>query len=208
MKAGKIVLASLLSLATASIYAQSKASFDIRAGINFQNVNGEDAAGNKYENKLKTGFHVGVDAEIPVADEFYFAPGLLYSTKGAKGENGEKLSLNYLELPLNFLYKGTLGTGKLRLGLGPYIALGLGGTYENAAGLEADVKFKNEADLAANTIYYKPIDAGANLFAGYEFSNKLFAQLNAQLGLVNLNAYDTDAKQKNTGFGVSVGYRF
>lgn len=214
MKPKKIVLAALLSVSALSLFAQSKTttttegvSFDVRAGVNFQNINGKDASGKDLDNKLKTGFHVGVDVEIPVAPEFYFAPGLLFSTKGAKGTNDEKLNLNYLELPLNFLYKGMLGAGKLRLGLGPYIAMGLGGKYTSPVGQDFDVKFKNKAQMTAD-VYYKPIDAGANLLAGYEFSNNIFAQLNAQLGLVNINAYDNDAKTKNTGFGVSVGYRF
>ena len=92
------------------------------------------------------------------------------------------------------------------MGFGPYVAYGVGGKVENA-GIENDVKFEKEAGNAANTVYFKPFDAGANILFGYEFSNKLSAQLNAQLGLVNINAYDNDAKLKNTGFGVSLGYR-
>ena len=36
------------------------------------------------ENKLKAGFHFGVNAEIPVAPDFYVQPGLLFTTKGTK----------------------------------------------------------------------------------------------------------------------------
>ena len=57
----------------------------------------------------------------------------------------------------------------------------------------------------------KRFDAGANLLAGYEFSNKLSFQLNAGLGLIRLNNRaddDTKSSIKNTGFGVSLGYRF
>lgn len=180
----------------------------IRAGVNFQNLNGEDASGDKLENKIKTGFNAGIVGDIPVAPDFYFQPGLLYSAKGAKLENTSdgKLSLNYVEVPLNLVYKPMLGTGRLLMGFGPYVAYGIGGKVENA-GIENDVKFEKEAGNAANTVYFKPLDAGANILFGYEFSNKLSAQLNAQLGLVNINAYDNDAKIKNTGFGVSLGYR-
>ena len=180
----------------------------IRAGVNFQNLNGEDASGNKLENKIKTGFNAGIVGDIPVAPDFYFQPGLLYSAKGAKLQNTSdgKVNLNYVEMPLNLVYKPMLGTGRLLMGFGPYLAYGIGGKVENA-GLENDIKFEKNAGNAANTVYYKPLDAGANLLFGYEFSNKLSAQLNAQLGLVNINAYDNDAKIKNTGFGVSLGYR-
>ena len=57
----------------------------------------------------------------------------------------------------------------------------------------------------------KRFDAGANLLAGYEFSNRFSFQLNAGLGLINMyNRPDDDNETtlKNTGFGVSLGYRF
>jgi hypothetical protein len=57
----------------------------------------------------------------------------------------------------------------------------------------------------------KRFDAGGNLLAGYEFANKLSFQLNAQLGLVNINpeiSGSDKTKYRNTGFGVSLGYRF
>jgi hypothetical protein len=47
---------------------------------------------------------------------------------------------------------------------------------------------------------------------GYELSSKISFQLNAQLGMSNLNpkfeGEKPDDKAKNTGFGISVGYRF
>jgi hypothetical protein len=55
------------------------------------------------------------------------------------------------------------------------------------------------------------MDFGGNLLVGYELSSKLSFQLNAQLGMTNIQTKiegQTTAKIKNTGFGVSVGYRF
>jgi hypothetical protein len=64
-------------------------------------------------------------------------------------------------------------------------------------------------------IYRKPLDYGANLTAGYELSMGLSFQLNAQLGLANtaskvsnLPSQYKQEKAKNTGFGISAGYRF
>ncbi|HEX6426772.1 MAG TPA: PorT family protein, partial [Niastella sp.] len=58
----------------------------------------------------------------------------------------------------------------------------------------------------------KRMDFGGNLLAGYELSSKFSVQLNAQLGMSNLepkiDGKKTDAKAKNTGFGISFGYRF
>ncbi|MBC7774110.1 MAG: PorT family protein [Phycisphaerae bacterium] len=202
-----------------------RTSFGIRAGVNFQNINGKDGSGDKLENELATRFHVGVQADIPIAPEFYFQPGLLFTTKGAKNEtiNLEQpapsdLNISYLELPLNFLYKPMLGNGHLLLGVGPYVAYGIGGKAKFEGGgttLTQDVKFDNTVTLPEVTedYYVRPFDAGANLFVGYQFVNGLFFQLNTQLGLMNINpdfegVPENDSAYKNTGFGLSVGYGF
>ncbi len=195
----------------------AQTTFGIRAGVNFQNINGEDASGRNLDNKLKTGFNVGVNAEVPVAPDYFVQPGILFSTKGAKTENqgGDlKTSISYVEIPVNFIYKPTLGAGKMLLGFGPYAAFGVGGTLKQGSN-ESDIEFKSEitpAEAIGSTYYMKRFDAGANFLAGYEFSNKLSFQLNAQLGLLKTNSevegINTDAFTKNTGFGVSLGYRF
>jgi len=63
----------------------------------------------------------------------------------------------------------------------------------------------------AEDVQFKKMDAGANLMVGYEFKSKLSAALKALLGLIDINA-DTnipgdETRYRNTGFGVSLGYR-
>jgi len=219
MKAIKIsFLLALVTMAATSVQAQ--VSFGIRAGVNFSNVNGKDAADDKLENKLLPGFNAGVNVEIPVADEFFVQPGLLFTTKGAKAKEGDgKTTIGYIELPINFLYKPELGTGKLLLGVGPYVAYGVTGKVSDGDDSES-IKFKSKStaiDYASEGgRMLKPFDAGANVLVGYEFSNKLSAQLNAGLGLVNMTPKLSgtgsellkDQNFKNTTFGVSIGYRF
>jgi hypothetical protein len=195
-----------------------------RAGVNFQNFNGKDQNGDMLNNDLVTRFNAGLNVEIPIAVDFFFQPGLLFTTKGSARETvlnnqpyKSNVSLSYLELPLHLVYKPLLGTGHFILGFGPYVAYGVGGKAKyTIAGMNSteSVKFKNkvEAGDPTNVTYFRPWDAGANLFAGYEFSNKLSFQLNVQLGLVPINpeypAIANDrASVKNTGFGLSVGYR-
>ena len=202
MKTIKITFLLAATLMIGNIVS-AQTTFGVRAGVNFQNLNGKQSDGDKIMGKIRTGFNAGVNAEIPIGEGFYLQPGILYSLKGANEKDFEMVetSISYIEVPINFIYKPDLGTGRMLLGFGPYVAYGIGGKVENA-GIENDVKFEKEAGNAANTVYFKPLDAGANILFGYEFSNKLSAQLNAQLGLVNINAYDNDAKLKNTGFGV------
>ena len=216
----KIMMMAVAICVTASSYAQiGRPSFGIRAGVNFQNLNGKDADDDRLENKLMVGLNAGVNAEVPIAQDFYVQPGLLYSVKGAKAENdfgGDdvKFKLNYIELPINLLYKPALGEGRLLMGFGPYIAYALNGKVK-AGDDDFDIEFDNEVapiDLIDGPVM-KRFDAGANLLFGFEMSNNLSAQLNAQLGLLNLNPKVTGNNQdlgtlKNTGFGVSVGYRF
>ena len=211
--------ALLLALATTALALSSKAqqpTFGIRAGVNFQNINGKNYDGTDVKNKLKTGFNIGANAEIPVAPDFYVQPGVLFTTKGAKNkdDNDIKTNLSYIEVPINFLYKPALGPGKLLLGFGPYVAFAIGGKYTDAAGKDHDFKFKNKITAAEYLTdpYAKRMDVGGNLLAGYELSSKLSVQLNAQLGMAKINpeieGVTDKTKYKNTGFGISVGYRF
>jgi hypothetical protein len=208
-------------MAFAQGLAGSKTSFAILGGVNLQNLNGKDASGNKLENDMLTGFHAGLNAQIPVAPEFYFQPGLMFSTKGAQniGVLNSTYKLSYVELPLNFVYKALVGNGYFMLGFGPYVAYGIGGKAIYEAGgvsVENDIEFKKEVASGdpLTTVYVKPLDAGANLFFGYELPAGLFLQLNTQLGLLDIKPEDNritgenQSSLKNTGYGLSLGFRF
>jgi hypothetical protein len=209
----------LLALATTALSLTSKAqvSFGLRAGVNFQNINGEDAGGHDFDYKMKTGFNIGVNAELPVAPDFYVQPGLLFSTKGAKqevtGADDYKIKLSYLEIPINLLYKPALGPGKLLLGFGPYIGIAVGGKIKQGSNDES-LQFKNDVKSTdpKASLTLKRMDFGGNLLAGYELTKQISVQLNAQLGMSNLapkvDGKKTGIKSKNTGFGISFGYRF
>jgi hypothetical protein len=209
------------SLLFAQGFGESKVSFAVLGGVNLQNLNGKDMTGDKLENDLQVGYHAGVNLQLPVAPEFYFQPGLMFNTKGAKSPGGlltPTYKLSYIELPLNFVYKAAVGSGYFMLGFGPYVAYGIGGKaiYEGgSAKVESDIEFKKEIDSndPLATVYIKPFDAGANLFFGYELLSGLFMQLNTQLGLLDINPKDNrlpenESTLKNTGYGISLGYRF
>jgi hypothetical protein len=182
------------SLLFAQGFGESKVSFAVLGGVNLQNLNGKDATGNKLENDMLLGYHAGVNIQLPIAPEFYFQPGLMFNTKGAKSTEGSLTTtykLSYIELPLNIVYKALVGSGYFMLGFGPYLAYGIGD------------KVIYEGDQI------KPFDAGANLFFGYELPAGLFLQVNTQLGMLAINpSSDNDTVLKNTGYGISLGYRF
>jgi len=230
MKTKLLTVSAILILSTLALQAQI--GFGLLGGVNFQNINGKEGDGDKLENGLLTAFHAGVNVNIPVAPDFYFQPGLLYSVKGAKSnfftmpvkasgdEYNTTTKISYIEIPLNFLYRPQVGGGHILLGFGPYIAFGIGGSQKfesGSAAYEQNIAFKNEITESEffdmENAYFKRFDAGANIFFGYEIPMGVFLQLNAQLGMLKINpdyTWDTDneTSYKNTGFGLSLGYRF
>jgi len=205
-----IVLILVLSASFAIAQEKSKMSFGILGGVNFQNLNGKLSSGDKLENDMLLGFHGGVNVQVPIAPEFYFQPGLMFATKGAKdtytilgAEFTDEIKINYIEMPLNLVYKGAVGNGFFMLGFGPYVAYGISGkqVFEGK-----DITFERGVD-------YNALDAGANIFAGFETAGGVFLQLDTQFGMMNINPDDENSSNdqstaKNTGFGLSLGYRF
>ena len=217
----KTVMVAAALVVGSALYAQDmtydagRTTFGIRAGVNFQNINGKNSSGDKLKNDVATGFHTGLNAEVPLGTGFYLQPGVLYSQKGTEFDNDNQVKLNYIEVPVNFVYKPVLGTGRMLLGFGPYVGFGLGGKVKSANS-ERDVEYEktvNSSNPSLTAGVYKGMDAGANFLAGYEFARNLSFQVNAQLGLVNINpefqgAANDESKWRNTGFGLSLGYRF
>jgi hypothetical protein len=83
------------------------------------------------------------------------------------------------------------------------------------AEVKSDIEFQNSVELTDPLLatYLKAFDAGGNIFAGYETAGGIFLQLNAQLGMLKINPENAwinndESSLKNTGFGLSLGYRF
>jgi hypothetical protein len=226
MKTRFISLLMILTLAGSFAIAQgtSKMSFGLKGGVNFQNLNGKNYTGDKLTNDMLIGYHAGVDVQIPIAPQFYFQPGLLYSMKGAKNtytvtgtEYTSTTKLSYIEMPLNLVYKALVGKGYFMLGFGPYVGYGFSGKVITEGGsttVDQKIKFQNVVETGEDPTvpYYKAFDIGGNIFAGYELANGLFFQFNTQLGMVKINPEykilpDDKSSVKNTGFGLSLGYR-
>jgi len=214
----KIMLLSTAGLLSFGVFGQSKnysagtTTFGITGGVNWNNINGKTSTGDDLNNKLKTGFNGGVNVELPLSNGFYLQPGVEYRQKGSEVSNGNKLTLSYIDIPVNFIYKPALGMGNMLLGFGPYLGFGMNGKVKSVDGTERKVSFDNDYSLSeAEDLQFKKLDAGANFIVGYEFKSKLSAAVKAQLGLIDINP-DTnfpgdETRYRNTGFGLSLGYR-
>jgi hypothetical protein len=225
MKTKQLYIALIIMLMANFTFAQysdsPKTSLGILGGVNLQTINGKDFSGDKLENDMVVGFHAGLNVMIPLVPEFYFQPGLLFTTKGAKNTEGVITStyqISSIELPLNLVYKGALGSGFILVGFGPYVSYGIMGKAKFEGGslsFEPNVEFKNTVEIGdpLTTTYFKAFDAGGNVFVGYEMAGGIFLQLNTQIGMLNIKPEDNrfpsdETAWKNTGFGLSLGYRF
>jgi hypothetical protein len=204
----KVLFSVAALLVTALSYGQTK--FGIVVGPNFSSATTKNSTGlgdHKETSSILAGFRGGVTVDLPLAEDFYIGTGLLYEGKGGKDKDNSnvKTTLSYLQLPVNFLFKPEVGSGKLDLGIGPWLAYGLGGKYKATSG-SSTVEYKAFDD---GPLKLKRFDAGLGIVVGYEMKMGFNFGLNADLGLVNCyDNTDNDRSWKNTSFGVFVGYKF
>ncbi|RPE13730.1 PorT family protein [Chitinophaga lutea] len=231
MKKAGLLFISLAFL----MHSKAQVSVGIDAGYTASNIDITGAAAGDFgqaESLMKTfhGWHLDLMINVPLANGFYFQPVIRYITKGSgfsetrtpKTEldglyipKGARLQLNYLEIPLNFVYKLPLGPGNLRAGLGPYAARGLKGRYhydivKNGQSITQNskkVQFSREANDNIAVVRMHPWDAGANFTLGYEFNNGLMLGANYSMGLTDIDRSDF-TESKNRYLGISLGFLF
>ena len=212
MKINKLLIIVVAFTMTTKSFAQVK--YGVKAGLNLANMLEKDDDETYSEDySMKIGFHLGGTAEIPISEKFSVQPGLLFSTKGFKmkieGIDGFfedmniNVNLNYLEIPINAIYKIELGSSKLCINTGPYLGYALSGKVSYDKDSESiDIGSSDDDDL-------KALDYGFNIGAGIEINDAITIGLQYGLGLGNLSI-DTDNgyKLNNRVIGISVGYMF
>lgn len=228
----QIFLFTLFSLAVGvSNITHAQTDIGIRAGMSFSNVIMIDENGDKNSTKSIPGVRIGLMVDIPVAANFSFQPAALYCSKGFKqtdswfsgSGNDFEVTVSYVEVPLNLIYKPKLGIGRLLIGTGPYAGYGTGGKWKSETNVQigdiiidnkGDVIFKNDVidGEFGNYLYGKPWDFGVNFLAGYEFFGRLSLEFNAQLGINDLkpevDGVKREGKLRNKGYSISIGYKF
>jgi hypothetical protein len=201
----KLLLASAAIIQVVSLTAQN-IKFGVTGGITIANQKFK-SSGLSLTGDSKVGFTGGVLVDLGLGETFIFQPGLNFTQKGSKFSSGGETveqTLNYIELPLNFLYKAEAGSGSFFGGIGPVLGYGISGKYK-ASGQSADIHFGND-ELEDD---YKAFEFAGNIIAGYEFSNGFFASANYNLGFSNLLINpDSGDSGKNKYFGIKVGYKF
>ena len=215
---------SIAAIAAFSTTSFAQTTFGIQAGANIASSKieqTESGATTKLNTDSKTGFLIGAVAEVPFGTSINFRPELNFIQKGFKynlsaggGNVSNKTTLNYIELPLNFVYHAEAGAGTVFFGAGPSFGLGISGksktTQTGEADVNQDIKFdgKKDADVTDNNGHLKAFDYGANAIAGYKMANGVYFSVGYSLGLANIDP-NANSKYKNIGgLSLKLGYMF
>lgn len=191
-----------------------KNRFGISAGINSANMVAHYGGLSEHTDG-RIGIVFGVNCNMPIAEQFSIQPALNFVQKGYKYKEtdvnyiySEEVRINYMELPVNVLFRPKMKGPQFFIGAGPSLAFALSGKEkENDNGVidEYDLSFgsnENDDDL-------KAVDFGFNFLTGIELVNGLNFSVNYNLGLTNLiPGSGTDGSVKNNYAGFKIGYTF
>jgi OmpA-OmpF porin, OOP family len=177
-----------------------------------------------YKYSSRTGFHIGILAETHLfnSNDLYFQTGMSYINKGRRFSTGfdssstgiTKISgsqfVNYMEIPLNIVFKKDIGKKtRLILGGGPYASFLFSGresksVYYNNGNIDATENTSLKVPRSSGK--YNNIDFGMNALAGVEFG-KLFLTANFSKGLSQFYTANTNTGSfKNQVVGVTIGF--
>ena len=197
----KKIFLSVVTILSISLVSQAQFKLGIKAGINDNDQRIRVTEGSIYGGDKFKGYHAGLIGDLNLGSNFYLQPQLLFTRKGAvhlssTGAKDIKIKMNYLEIPVNVLYKIDVPFGKVFGGTGVTFSYAVGGKEEQ------DGVTKKLYSNTGNT--WRREDLSLNFTAGVEFNNGLFVSANSQKGLMDV--YKAGAGIRNKSMSVSVGY--
>lgn len=186
-----ILIFLLIIFTVSTVKAQEYVYFGGKGGINLSNINSDNFA----DNNIRTGFHLGLLAEIPLGTRFSIQPEVLYATQGTEADEimigvsprTTEYKLDYIQVPV--LAKVYL-TESLSIEVGP--------SFNFLANEEIG---GNETDFGSS------FEFGGALGASYKFRGGFFGSARYIYGFTD--ALDTfDSEYNNSGFQLGVGFMF
>src|SRR6187402_426112 len=173
-----------------------------------------------YSNRTGAHFRFIADLQLGVKSKFYAQPGVMFYNKGRKFYSNYDTSvynyfsidakqfINYIDIPLNLVYKIPLGgKTKLFLGGGPYLSFFYNGYEKKETSLKTG-KFETEENtdlpVGDGAGQYKTFDLGVNGTAGIEFGG-VFIAGNFSRGLTDMYTPTYEGSFKNQVYGVTLG---
>jgi hypothetical protein len=230
MKKTKYLLLTGLLCSITTLTAKAQFSFGPRVGVNSAKAILDYESDDAFETKMRLGAQVGLQLSAEFG-HLAIQPAILYSQKGYDIDyvldiNGYKTAfigsakLNYVEVPINFVY--TTGDKQgLQLFAGPYIEYGLNGKYQEVRSFPnsntpnytykrvGDVEFVEKEGTDKTKVYFRQVNLGANVGVGYK-AGPVQTQLGYGFGLTNIlpegGTYDN--KQYSRVLHLSLAYLF
>jgi hypothetical protein len=231
MKGKFLSLACVALLIAGSSNAQSNVR--IQAGLNLANVSVTEN-GRVDDANMLSSFQVGIIGDVHLGSILYLQPGVLFTGKGSKVQNGtegtngyfkQTFNPHYLEIPANVLVKAPLGAGSsFFAGAGPYLAIGVGGKTKTEGqtilggqySIERKIDFSNDDPTTLNEEegagfgIVKRFDYGLNGTAGIE-GKSIVLGVNYGYGLAKLQSGSNsgeDNNNKNRVLSFTLGFKF
>jgi hypothetical protein len=203
----KLLLLTFVSVLSAlSIDAKTKMGIAPEAGFSLSNISFSDGT----TGWLKAGFKAGINFDKFISDQFSIQAGAFYSQVGSVMDINQvfvgpvkvPISLSYAQVPINLLYRMTLGKGKIIFSAGPYFGYAL-----NMSGKPADTALKlTDFKLGTDTgSFIKQLDIGVNAYVGYQLANGFFVKLGYATSLTNISAQNGQTL-RNSIWSISVGW--
>ena len=188
----KIVAFSLFVLLC--LHTLGQARFGIVGGLLLTKTN------SAFNSGFRPGVYLGIVTDLKLVKSISLMPQLKYSNKGERNVSGEKGTYNYLELPINFVYKIPTKAGRLSFGGGPVLAYMMKGSWTTD-------------DIPKEEIYFKydmvnQLDYGLNAIAGFEIKGGVFFNISYMLGLRDVWFADNIGTNKNRTLSLGIGFVF
>jgi len=183
----------------------SKPAFGVKGGMNVANFTGDND-----NSTARVGIQAGFYTEFKISDKFAIQQELLYSVQGASDKGTTivegytvnykaKFNLGYINLPVMAKY---YTTEKFSIEFGPQVG------FLTSAKLKTDVTLLETGQTGSSTDdvkdFFKGIDFGLNVGLGYQFTNKLGANLRYNAGLANIADTNDGSKIQNSVFSLSL----
>ncbi|GAP71191.1 hypothetical protein SAMD00024442_1_4 [Candidatus Symbiothrix dinenymphae] len=164
------------------------------------------------------GFQAGLIVDFPLSESFSLVPELLYAQRGADFSDiavsgtSTIMTLNYLQLPVNVMYKKEMTpSSNFLLFAGVYAGYGIDGKseVENYSDGEYSVDDGSSGDLkfGSGEDEINPLDFGINAGLGFLFGDIFFVKMQLSKGVTNIsNSPNTTIT--NFRYGIDIGFFF
>jgi len=184
-----VLLAGIVCVSALGAYAKG----GIEGGLNVSTTIGLDGAGS---DGFKTGLRFGAFLEPSLSKSVSLQTGLYFTRLGFRANQSslsythiaEVVQVDYLQLPLTFVYSPRLaGTaGRLTFGMGPYVSIAVGGKNKTKVAGARNTLLKYSFGNEPGDQFHR-LDIGVDVLkAGYVFDFGLFVRAGWQMSVRNI----------------------